>query len=280
MQAAAEQWCQERLLHAGLPWPLLRTFIPENQRQPLLAGLALVQGLREALLVSSEPEVALHKLAWWRQQMEQPARSTHPAFTALHASGLAQRWDWPATDAWCEQLAALIEPHAPADRQTLWQQSGQVAGSGLRLLIKALEPQQTRAAATTAMDIATAGWLVQQINHLGLEPRTHRWIPLSLRARHALQLDPDQPAAGNSDGLTACVHDLLAAALPVLGQRGGGLSASANSGLPRLMAMQQRLSLQLARRLQQYPERVWRQPLNTVTWLSAWHCRSALRLLD
>lgn len=258
---------------------------------PLLAGIALLQSLREAVLSSTEPEVSEHKLAWWRQELAHAQHSPHPAFEALRDSGLSAHWDWDATDAWCVKLGGFIQPNAPAVSQTLWRQLREL--SGLQLLWPALQaihgdvPSDHGEADINSMEsIAAAGWLLTQINRLSIQPAAQRWLPLSLRARHGLQLDQSGPQQGNSThSLAAAVSDLLDLIQPVLRQHGSALPAlsagsSTGNSLPVLLAMQRALVLACSIRLQRAPGAVWQQPQNTIGLLGAWRCWRAVRALQ
>lgn len=288
MQTTAEQWCNERLNHAGIAWPLLQIFTPTEQRSTLLAGQAFIHAVQASINSSHEPDVVRHKLSWWQAELSQHATSVHPAFIALRDTGLNAKWDWQANNAWCNDLQALIEPNAPMDSAALWQQARVMAGQGMQLLIAAMQSNNTNQTDNIQYeeiaDIATAHWVLQQINRFSLDMTTRRWIPLSLRARYVLRLDDDQVSAEKADGLRQAATDMLDSVIDALLALEPALKKLAVNGaidksLLRLLAMQRLLGLQTASRLRPSAAQLWEQPVKTLGPSSAWYCWRAVRQL-
>jgi phytoene/squalene synthetase len=64
----------------------------------------------------SDEDVAIRKLAWWREELERGRRieSRHPVMRELHRSGAASRLCWDRAQAWLDTTASLLDAPPPA----------------------------------------------------------------------------------------------------------------------------------------------------------------------
>ncbi len=280
MQAAARQWCNERLTAAIVPWPLLQAFIPQEQHDELLAGQAFVSALVDLVFSHQQVDIAMHKLAWWRQELPRHAESAHPAFIALRESGLGNSWDWSGCDAWCDGLSKLLEMDTPVNQTELWQQMQQLAGQGMQLLQTAVSPlPDDSSCRQSGSDIAAASQIVILANRLSVNSIASRWLPLNLHARYLLQLDQQPVSSKQEDGLELAGRDLLEPAKQALYKAEVKPAEGVERSWLRLLALQRELGMLAARQLQRQSAQIWHEPITTVGPLSAWHGWRAVRRL-
>ena len=198
-------------------WRLQEQLLPPA----LCHDLQLLHGIFSAMLqiplAASASEVAEPKLTWWVDALQQllhsssqssaivtqgtvePASLQHPALRRLQGSPLLSFLRAvPLTD-WLQDLQQAIEPQPLPDSAELIHCYWQLARPLTWLdawLIDITDWQQMLAAANASeTDQRAAHWvhtrrlLLQQINLLPQHNWLYHNMPLSLRARHQLQLD-------------------------------------------------------------------------------------------
>lgn len=201
--------------------------LQEQLLSPTLChDLLLLHGIFTAMLqiplAASVSEVAEPKLAWWMDALQQllhssaqssvepapdaaiPASLQHPALRELPGSPLLSFLHTvPLTD-WLQDLQQAIEPQPlPGSAELIhcyWQLARPQGWLDVWLFDATNWQQVTAAANASETDQRAAHWvhtrrlLLQQINLLPQRNWLYHNMPLSLRARHQLQLDTAPPA--------------------------------------------------------------------------------------
>jgi phytoene/squalene synthetase len=109
-------FCREQALSTN---PLLRLsllYVEQPMAEQLLALHALFASIERASSAVSDEDVAIRKLAWWREELERGRRveSRHPVLRELHRSGAASRLPWDRAQSWLDSTATLADAPPPA----------------------------------------------------------------------------------------------------------------------------------------------------------------------
>ncbi|MDX1443001.1 MAG: squalene/phytoene synthase family protein [Gammaproteobacteria bacterium] len=78
--------CESLLAQQPDDWALARLFLPREQRDAATALLALRHEIRRLPFASEEPGIVNVKLNWWREEIDNAARSHHPILQLLSAN--------------------------------------------------------------------------------------------------------------------------------------------------------------------------------------------------
>lgn len=196
---------------------MVAVFLPAAQRQRANAFGTLIHELTQTAFYRSDPQIALTKLAWWRQELidARAGSARHPITLVLFADTLIQASDpslWPAlVDAALEQVdlrsgtdvAQLLEQFRP------WHACVARADAAVFSL------------QATACDDDASLWVISYLlrDLAGIPARAdagqlqHAVLPLDLLARHGIaRADLSNPGTAR----TAFVRDYLATLLKEL----------------------------------------------------------------
>ncbi len=207
---AAQLWCREQLLRMHPQWRLQEQLLPPALRHDLQLLHGIFSAMLQIPLAASASEVAEPKLAWWVDALQQllqsstqstvePASLQHPALRRLPGSPLMSFLRAVPLADWLQDLQHAIEPQPLAESAQLihcYRRLARPLGWLDAWLIDATAWQQMLATADASeTDQRAVHWvharrlLLQQINLLPQRDWLYHNMPLSLRARHQLQLD-------------------------------------------------------------------------------------------
>lgn len=314
MDPAAQIWCREQLLRQFPQWPLLEQFLPASRRDDLLLCQGLLSAMLQSAVHSASIEVAAQKLSWWADAMQQllkctahtpttalPAELQHPALQQLCGDSRLAFFRMLPLTAWLQDLQQAMEPPAVADvlalRRWCWRLARPLdwldcwlhspAALSQQLAQYADQDEQTQAAAS----VHARRLLLHLINTLPQRNWLYRNLPMTLRARHRLQLDavraalPEQPEPlqharlGNS---WQCPGPVLADLLAVDADMAVAVTAATQSmppGLQLQTGLWQHGNDALAQRLQRRTSSAHAQPATGITVALAWsYWRTARRM--
>ena len=99
-----DQYCQDKAAKSGSSFYYSFRFLPEPQRSAIIALYAFCREVDDVVDEGHDPEIARHKLAWWRDEIQRlfAGQPTHPVTKALQ--GPIQRHQIPA-----EHLLEVID---------------------------------------------------------------------------------------------------------------------------------------------------------------------------
>lgn len=307
MLPAASIWCREQLLRQHPQWPLLEAFLSPDRRDDLLLLSGVLAAMLQTAMDSSSPEVAAHKLGWWADAMQllQQVRSTqsplaadsaslqHPALQQLRGDSRCAFFQHIPLVDWLQDLQRAVEPPVLPDVAALrvwcWRLARPMGWLDTWLQCPAqLSEHIAWEAAQDEANLAASPvharrLLLQQINTLPRRNWLYHNLPMTLRARHGLQLDamPAQHADRHAADVPAhaqplppwhCPGGLLSDLLAVDAQ----LSTAADASLPLPSAQHwqrdfwQAGNRVLAQRLQRRAGSGHDQPCSGITPGLAW----------
>jgi hypothetical protein len=267
---AAQLWCREQLLRMHPQWRLQEQLLPPALSHDLQLLHGVFYAMLQIPLAASASEVAEPKLAWWVDALQQllhsssqssaivtqdtvePASLQHPALRRLQGSPLLSFLRAvPLTD-WLQDLQQAIEPQPLSDSAELihcyWQLARPLGWLDIFLIDATNWQQVTAAADASETDQRATHWvhtrrlLLQQINLLPQRNWLYHNMPLSLRARHQLQLDTalQAPAAALASEKRqqpwCCPGALLADLLALDAELKADISANMSTMSPPLQA--------------------------------------------
>jgi len=213
---AAQLWCREQLLRMHPQWRLQEQLLPPALRHDLQLLHGIFSAMLQIPLAASASEVAEPKLAWWVDALQQllqssaqstvaPASLQHPALRRLQGSPLLSFLRAVPLADWLQDVQHAIEPQPLPDSAELihcYWQLARPLGWLDAWLTDATDWQQMLAASDAsetdqraAHRVHSRRLLLQQINLLPQRNWLYYNMPLSLRARHQLQLDAAPPAS-------------------------------------------------------------------------------------
>lgn len=223
------RYCRDKAAPEGSTGYYTVLFQPQPQRDALLALMALERELQEVVEECSEPAVALHKLAFWREQLANvlAGEASHPVCVAMLHSGAS------VTSA--ELLERLLRGVAErinlaqipseADLNASCRATAGVVGECMAGMIA---PGDTQAAA----DNAVAGAAAERVRLLRLPRRAgrppHSGIPMELLTQSGAT--PSQvDAGGSAQPLQTLRRELLRRALAALANARAALNGNGDS---------------------------------------------------
>lgn len=115
------QVCLEQIQKAAHPFRFTRVFAPREQSEQWLALYAMTSAWERLVKESSEPEIALRKLEWWRYQCLQQELETskHPVIRLLVHSGAVSHIDRDALARCLDHVAMRIASDPIDDMEAL-----------------------------------------------------------------------------------------------------------------------------------------------------------------
>ncbi|MDA3934447.1 MAG: hypothetical protein PF630_09015 [Gammaproteobacteria bacterium] len=213
LDQAARAWCQEQLRQHYPQWQLIEIFMPRSWRSEYLLLHGVLTAIMHIPLAPLSPEAALRKLEWWLSALHGLAASRqqaaisptlavtdagnlqHPALRCLVNTDQCALLETLPLTVWAEDLQACIELQGIADGFELadWcrRLSWPLHWLDARLSLPtagAADAHQTHTSHTTDNHYAER-LLLQQINTLPARNWLYRHLPMTLRARHQLQID-------------------------------------------------------------------------------------------
>lgn len=197
-------FCREKAFSAN---PLLRTslvFVEAELAERLVALHALFASVELAVSAVHDEEVALRKLAWWREELGSRDRSgsRHPVIRELRRCNASGRLSPDRAVAWLEDAMSRVDAVAPASKNEL-----------VSLCLKMGEPlveMELAVAGCSSMDVDELSGLSARKGLTQLLRETARnpgddalwWWPLEMLARdgrtRADLIKPGDPAHGRS----------------------------------------------------------------------------------
>lgn len=315
---AARHWCREQLLRLYPQWPVQEHFLPPAQAADLLLLQGLLAAMLQIPLAASAIEVSAPKLGWWAGALQRLLQIDTPSSLAADATALDDVMDQaslqhpalrclPGSRAltflraiplreWLLDVQLALETQALADTTALQYWCWRLARPlhWLDAWCCGAEDFRQALAQAATQDRPTAGLvharrlLLQQINTLPHYNWLYHTMPLSLRARHRLQLDPapsllQDITQSRPQQAWRCPAELLADLLRLDAEL---LAATAVGMELNSVAMQQRWrfwqagNLALARSLRQHIGSGHERPVSGIgpglLW-SSWRSARALR---
>ena len=173
-------------------------FVPAPLRARFRAWGTLLAEIERSLLLPSDPNLALQRLAWWHEElgMRQPQ---HPVARALAASGMEPGLAAPVAGA-----AAMLsqDEAAPNDAGAAVARFRDYGTAVLRAeqALFGGEP------GPDAGELVGIGLLVRWSPRLGGQARLREYLPLQLLARHPQAADGGAPAQALAIDLGRALH--------------------------------------------------------------------------
>lgn len=182
-------FCREQALSAN---PLLRIsllFVERPLAERLLALHALFASIELAGSAVSESEVALRKLAWWKEEIERFGRSEsrHPVMRELHRCGAAQFLRAECLQTLLDDAWARVDAVAPANLDELAFICRKMGGPQVEME-RAVCGDST-AGAHSLGELMTRRGVMQLARELHRKPASENfwWCPLDILARYGLK---------------------------------------------------------------------------------------------
>ncbi|MBU1187545.1 MAG: hypothetical protein KKC01_00785 [Gammaproteobacteria bacterium] len=229
MLPAARIWCREQMLRQHPQWPLLEAFLPPDRRDDLLLLSGVLAAMLQSAMDSSSSEVAAHKLGWWADAMQQllqqvksplaedTASMQHPALQQLRRDSRSAFFQCIPLVDWLQDLQRTVEPPVLADvaalRAWCWRLARPMDWLDIWLQCPAQLPQHIAWEAAqdeanpAAASVHARRLLLQQINTLPQRNWLYHNLPMTLRARHGLQLDAMPPPHADRHASDAPAHE-------------------------------------------------------------------------
>ena len=312
MTPAAQFWCREQLLRQHPQWQLQEPFLPPSQRDAMLLLQGVLGAMLQIVLVASSSEVSMPRLGWWMdalQQLLQPgarrasapapgsidhASLQHPALQCLSGSHQMGFLRAIVLTDWLHDLQLALAPQTLPDAVVLrhwcwrlarpwdWLDTWLTDATGLPALLAAQE--DTRTDRLAASSVHARRLLLQQINTLPQRNWLYHNLPMTLRARHQLQLDAWPAAQSTPVGSPQqppwhCPGALLADLLALDAELASGIDAAMHDMPPALRHRSrfwQAGNRNLARSLRKRISGGHQQPCHGISVALAWSCwRSA-----
>lgn len=185
--------CSELAPAPGTPSDLARRFLPGPDRDRILvleAFFACVRAIPDSV---SDPGVAMAKLGWWRNELEQAGSgdARHPLVEALHLTGAMARLRAPVLADWFAVIASRIDAPPFSDLASLRAWLSEVHGAEV-LMLAGADP------ATVSLEpLRDLGARFGVLERLQAQPPGERrpgWVPLDLVARFEAPDSGDVPA--------------------------------------------------------------------------------------
>lgn len=224
-----------KLAQAQPAFPIVVTFVARERRDALTAIECLAHELAQTAFHLPEPQVAIVKLNWWRDEIERASRgqARHPVTQALGAA--AHAFDARAVDALVAATLALREAGPPADHATQLAQAERVFMPIARLERDALGQAEAASAATARA--RTLHHLLRETARTAFDDEAVRaGLPLNLLARHQLSRDDlARPGAARDAALKDQLADLVRD-LDALDARAANLAVRVRVRLDRRLA--------------------------------------------
>lgn len=187
MRDSDRQFCQQAAYGPGQTFSVSHGFAVGEQMDSLLALYAFFGMIRAIPREVSDPSVGLAKLAWWRQELAdgRAGHSQHPVVRAMAATGIGSALEQRFLDRYFAAHSALLDPRPVADEGELRARATEIGGLEAIAELKALGGQGLEEALSLVGAAAYVGYLIpDQLPAAGAAPDW--WIPLDLRARHAV----------------------------------------------------------------------------------------------
>lgn len=227
-------YCREKAAADGSTGYYTLIFQPLPQRDALLALLALERELQEVVEECSEPAVAFHKLAFWREQLANllEGDASHPVCVALLRTG-ASATSAELLERLLLGVADRINVAQIASEADLDESCRATAGVLGECMAAIIAPGDT----ALAQDTATASAAAERVRLLGLPRRAgrppHSSVPLELLTRSGAT--PAQVDAGGSgESLQTLRGELLRRARAALASARAELRSSRGLAATRL----------------------------------------------
>jgi hypothetical protein len=248
MEPAAQLWCREQMLRQHPQWQLQEQFLPSSRHHAMLLMHGVLSAILQIPLTATPGEVSGHKLGWWVDALQQLLQSSaqtqpdataaltdhaslqHPALKCLHSSRHMTFFRAiPLTD-WLHDLQRAAEPSALADvaelRQWCWRLARPLDWldawltdeSHFQAMLAA--PDATDRNSPEVASVHSRRLMLQQINTLPQRNLLYHAMPMTLKARHQLQMDTlsqsqHAPAERQAEQPWPCPGELLADLLAV-----------------------------------------------------------------
>ena len=188
-------FCREQVARSNRLSLLAQVFAAEERREALLALHALFSVIEQLCSGSREEDVAIKRLAWWRDELHNSlnAEGAHPLGKELIRTGVASRISMKHIDRLLLSAQARLESPVIGDTAALKQLCLET-GWPLVELEWALCGQEANQPSLDAL--AMRAGLAQLIREsTGENAHQMWWIPMNLLARHGLARDRlDEPS--------------------------------------------------------------------------------------
>ncbi|MGD8347140.1 MAG: squalene/phytoene synthase family protein [Lysobacterales bacterium] len=182
------QFCWEQVQAADGLFRVSLVFSGRETAQRLLPLHAMFASIEQLVATVSDEDVALRKLAWWRDALlgDEPGGAAHPVIAELKRSGAEQRLPAEMTERLVENAQARIEAVAPRDLTALKSRCVETGAILAELEFAVCDVPQP---ASSAAGVNAWQRGLVQLARESVAPEAKRpfwWIPLDLLARHGL----------------------------------------------------------------------------------------------
>lgn len=199
------QWCRERMLVRGNPLTATLPFAPAALQDGILALRTVVTEIAAIPESTTEPDVALARLDWWRRALDE--QLPHPAVSALVSTGAASRLGSSRFQSLIDGVSLTLDNPRFENRERAWQYFLDIGGPA-----SALEVELAGGAERLAdglMPLGAVACLVRQVRDLAPDARENRWlVPLDIQAEFQVSRS-DALAAQPSNGFNGMVRQWL-----------------------------------------------------------------------
>jgi len=198
-------YCKELACATGSTLASSHRFARPGFRSRLIVLHAFLQSVGSIPFRLRDPEIALAKLAWWREELSAASFSQHPLIVAIRDFGVENCLAQPLVDEHFTALARLGSGEPISTQEQLEHIADRLGGSAARM------EAGLDGAAYDGHELVKAGaamFLAKMI----LNPRATLcaqawWLPMELQARHGITLGDVE--RGHSDGALLRALNLL-----------------------------------------------------------------------
>ena len=204
------QFCWQQVQAADGLFRISLVFSGSEAAQRLLPLHAMFASIERLVATVSDEDVALRKLAWWREALlgDEPGGAAHPVIAELNRSGATRRLSADMTERLVENARARIEAVAPRDLAAFKNRCAETGALSTELEFAVCDVPQP-ASWVAGVNAWQRGLVQLARESTTLEAqRPFWWIPLDLLARHGLSR-ADMTLAQNRAAAQRLCSDLL-----------------------------------------------------------------------